>query len=55
MEKQSRQILADGIDLPEPNLQPGEKSAVIPIQDKAMATSGNYRDFYVYNSKTFNQ
>ena len=35
-----------GIDLPEPNLQPGEKIyAVIPIQDKAMATSGNYRIF----------
>ena len=43
-----------GIDLPEPNLQPGEKIyAVIPIQDKAMATSGNYRDFYVYNSKKY--
>lgn len=43
-----------GIDSPEPNFQPGEKIfAVIPIKDKAMATSGNYRDFYEYDSKKY--
>ena len=43
-----------GIDVPEPNIQPGEKIiAVIPIVNKAMATSGNYRNFYEFNSSKY--
>jgi thiamine biosynthesis lipoprotein len=40
-----------GIDKPEDNnLSPGEKiQAIIKIKDKALATSGNYRKFYVEN------
>ena len=43
-----------GIDIPEPNFKPGEKIfAIIPVTNKAMATSGNYRNFYEFNSSKY--
>ena len=43
-----------GIDIPEPNLKPGEKIfAIVPVTNKAMATSGNYRNFYEFNSSKY--
>lgn len=43
-----------GIDSPKPSIQPGEKIiAVVPIINKAMATSGNYRNFYEFDSSKF--
>ncbi len=34
-------------------LQPGELFAVIPLQQKAVATSGNYEKFVVFNGKRY--
>lgn len=42
-----------GIDKPVENSNKRELSAVIPLSDKAMATSGNYRKFYVKNGKKY--
>jgi thiamine biosynthesis lipoprotein len=37
-----------GIDKPEDNLTPGQTlEAIVKISDKALATSGNYRKFYI--------
>ena len=43
-----------GIDYPAVNTNPGEKiMGIVPLIDKSMATSGNYRNFYEHNSKKF--
>ena len=43
-----------GIDYPAVNTNPGEKiMGIVSLTNKSMATSGNYRNFYEYNSKKF--
>ncbi len=43
-----------GIDYPLVDTSPGEKIiGVVPLINKSMATSGNYRNFYEYDSKKY--
>ena len=44
-----------GIDRPEENANPSQRSlqAIIPLADNAVATSGNYRNFYVKDGKKY--
>ncbi|MFQ6612371.1 MAG: FAD:protein FMN transferase [Fidelibacterota bacterium] len=44
-----------GIDTPVKGSLPGQNlSAVVPISDKALATSGDYRNFFEYKGQTYN-
>lgn len=43
-----------GIDRPSTNTVPGQELfGIIPIKNQAMATSGNYRNFYEFNGKLY--
>lgn len=42
-----------GIDKPIPNLKSRELYAVVELEDKALATSGNYRKFYEIDGKKY--
>ena len=43
-----------GVDYPLPNTNPGEKiMGIVPLVDKSMATSGNYRNFFEHDSKKY--
>ena len=44
-----------GIDVPEENPAPNQRplQAILPMTDKASATSGNYRNFYVKDGKKY--
>lgn len=48
------EIWSIGIDKPEKGFTPGQQlTAVVSLSDQALATSGNYRNYFVYEGKSF--